>query len=386
METTSVVRSRPANRRELIIEAAATAFAARGYENVAMSAVAEAVGVRPSALYRHFANKEAMLAAAFEGYVLDLREALAAGSEGDRFGPLIDRTLAHRAAGRLWIREARYLSADSVAVVREGLLADLDAVVAAPGDGAGARVRSIAVLGVLLSTAMHATESAVPPMRALLSALVSRAAAGPLAADGALVVAPRGLPRIAKREQILAAAVELFAARTYDGVALDDIAAAVDLAPSSIYNHFASKEEILASALHRANGFVQVDLDEVLAATDDPGVALHAIVERYAGFAVRHPGMTQAIVSEIGELTERESAVLIDAQRAYVGEWVHLYGSVDQADSSARRVAVMAAITAVNQLACTPGAPRGAERAALVTAYGRRILGVDGARAPLPRA
>ena len=381
-----MVRSRPANRRELIIEAAATAFAARGYENVAMSAVAEAVGVRPSALYRHFANKEAMLAAAFEGYVLDLREALAAGSEGDRFGPLIDRTLAHRAAGRLWIREARYLPADSVAVVREGLLADLDAVVAAPGDGAGARVRSIAVLGVLLSTAMHATESAVPPMRALLSALVSRAAAGPLAADGAPVVAPRGLPRIAKREQILAAAVELFAARTYDGVALDDIAAAVDLAPSSIYNHFASKEEILASALHRANGFVQVDLDEVLAATDDRGLALHAIVERYAGFAVRHPGMTQAIVSEIGELTERESAVLIDAQRAYVGEWVHLYGSVDHADSSARRVAVMAAITAVNQLACTPGAPRGAERAALVTAYGRRILGVDGARAPLPRA
>ncbi|CAM3332213.1 TetR/AcrR family transcriptional regulator [Tsukamurella hominis] len=385
METTSVVRSRPANRRELIIDAAAAAFAARGYENVAMSTVAEAVGVRPSALYRHFANKEAMLAAAFEGYVQGLREALAAGSEADRFGPLIDRTLAHRAAGRLWIREARYLPADAVAAVRESLLADLDATVAVEGD-AGARARSIAVLGVLLSTAMHATESTEPPMRSLLSALVSRAATGPLAADSPSAAAPRGLARIAKREQILAAAVELFAARTYDGVALEDIAAAVDLAPSSIYNHFASKEEILSSALHRANGFVQVDLDEVLAATDDPGVALHAIVGRYAGFAVRHPGMTQAIVSEIGELAERESAVLIEPQRAYVGEWVHLYGSVDDADPAARRVAVMAAITAVNQLACTPGAPRGAERAALVTAYGRRILGVDGVQDPLPRA
>ncbi|MET9327216.1 TetR/AcrR family transcriptional regulator [Tsukamurella sp. NPDC003166] len=376
METTPV-RARPANRRELIIEAATAAFATRGYENVAMSAVADAVGVRPSALYRHFANKEAMLAAAFEAYVRGLREALAAGSAADRFGPLIDRILAHRAAGRLWIREARYLSADAAAEIRETLLAELDAAVAAPGDGAGGRVRSIAVLGVLLSTAMHATESAAPPMRVVLSGLVSRAVTGPLGND-AVPAALRGLARVAKREQILAAAVELFAARTYDGVAMEDIAAAVDLASSSIYNHFASKEEILSSALNRANGFVQVDLDEVLAGTDDPVTALRAVVARYASFVVHHPGMMQLIVSELGELSYRESAVLIDAQRAYVGEWAELYRAVDDAEPAARRVIVMGAITAINQLAGSGSVPPGVDGTDLVIAYGRAILGLDG--------
>jgi AcrR family transcriptional regulator len=55
-------RTRPPNRRELILAAATELFAARGYEYVGMSEIAEEVAVQPSALYRHFAGKEQLLA------------------------------------------------------------------------------------------------------------------------------------------------------------------------------------------------------------------------------------------------------------------------------------------------------------------------------------
>ena len=52
---------RPRNRRELILSAAGDQFASRGYEHVTLGDVARAVGVGPSALYRHFSSKEELL-------------------------------------------------------------------------------------------------------------------------------------------------------------------------------------------------------------------------------------------------------------------------------------------------------------------------------------
>lgn len=47
------------------------------------------------------------------------------------------------------------------------------------------------------------------------------------------------------KEKIFDAAVDLFAERGYDGVSIRDIAAAVGIKESSIYKHYASKDEIM---------------------------------------------------------------------------------------------------------------------------------------------
>nr|WP_296766702.1 TetR/AcrR family transcriptional regulator [Rhodococcus sp. (in: high G+C Gram-positive bacteria)] len=379
MSTAPAARTRPSNRREMVVGAATELFATRGYENVGMSDVADGVGVRPSALYRHFANKESLLAEVFAAYVGSLCDALDSGAQSS--GPpdaalqaLIDAVLKDRVAGRLWIRESRYLPAEYSAEVRETLLVRLDVIVGSPDDGRRSRPRSVAVLGVVLSVALHASESTTPPMRDLLATLVRRAASGPLSPTEIerAAASPTGLPRVSKREQILAAAVDLFADRTYNGVGMEDIAAAVDLASSSIYNHFSSKGEILAVALHRGNGFIQVSLDDALAASDCQADALQAVVATYAGFAVRHPGMVQVTVSEAGELSEHDSGVLRDAQRGYIDEWVHLCTHLSEEDSAARRVTVMSTVTAINDLARS--SPDSDE--AFVATYGRQILGL----------
>ncbi|WP_162234637.1 TetR/AcrR family transcriptional regulator [Gordonia phthalatica] len=374
MSGTGVTRTRPANRRELIVDAATILYADRGYENVAMSHVADAVGVRPSALYRHFANKESLLGEVFARYVQALCDALDATTlDGGRFDGVIDVVLARRQAGRLWIRESRFLPHDVVGPIRETLLSRVDRILDG-STGPGVRVRSTAVLGALFSVSTHSTTAAHPPMRDLMVDLVERAATGPVAAPSSERPSGTGLPRITKRELILSAAVDLFARRTYDGVAMDDIAAAADLASSSLYNHFASKGEILATALHRGNGFIQISLDDALAVAASPEDALRGAAAGYATFAVRHPALVQAIVSEVAELPEPDRGVLFDAQRGYVDEWVHLCEHLD-ADPAARRVVVLAAIAAVNALANSDAV--GPTDMEFVADYAYRILGLD---------
>ena len=55
---------------------------------------------------------------------------------------------------------------------------------------------------------------------------------------------------IPTRRKILVAAVDLFASKGYTETSVRDIATAVGIKPASLYNHFSSKEDILASILN----------------------------------------------------------------------------------------------------------------------------------------
>ncbi|WP_440713310.1 TetR/AcrR family transcriptional regulator [Gordonia sp. FQ] len=364
--TARQARTRPANRRELIVTAATRLFVDDGYAAVSMARIAGAVGVQPSALYRHFTNKQSVLCEVFAEYVRTLCAALDDPGPAGPLRALAERILADRFAGRLWIREYRHLPRATADEIRETLLTRLDAVVAPGCPGPSARVCSTAVLGVLFSVATHHAEITDP---AALVSLAERAAAGPPEVPPA-APRPAGLTRVGNRELILATAGDLFADRTYEGVGIDDIAEAVGVAPSSIYNHFSGKAELLAVLLHRGNGYLQVTLDDVLRNSADASAALTAVVSSYAGFAVRHPGLVQVIVAESGALEAPDAALLRSAQRDYVGEWVRLY-SGDPAES---RVTVIAAITAINDVARLPEISRCERGERFVAGYGRRIL------------
>jgi AcrR family transcriptional regulator len=87
--------TRPPNRRQLIIDAATDLFSRKGYANVAMGDVAEAVAIGPSALYRHFRGKQDLLATVVEAALATLDDAFTA-AEDER---LSDVSQALAAAG-----------------------------------------------------------------------------------------------------------------------------------------------------------------------------------------------------------------------------------------------------------------------------------------------
>ena len=57
------VRRRPKDRKKQILEQAARLFIERGFHSVKLEEIAEAAGVTARALYRHYDNKQALLAA-----------------------------------------------------------------------------------------------------------------------------------------------------------------------------------------------------------------------------------------------------------------------------------------------------------------------------------
>ena len=99
-------------------------------------------------------------------------------------------------------------------------------------------------------------------------------------------MATEQLPR---REQILATAAELFAARGFHGVSVADIGAACGISGPALYKHFASKDAVLAEMLVSISERLLEVGRERSEAAPDARAALVALVEWHVDFALRRP-------------------------------------------------------------------------------------------------
>ena len=89
-------------------------------------------------------------------------------------------------------------------------------------------------------------------------------------------------------QEIVTTAAELFGARGYDGVSLEDVAERLDVTKGSLYYYFASKDELVTAAIETLGTEWTARL-EALAAWQDgtPADRLRAIAREHIGIAVR---------------------------------------------------------------------------------------------------
>ena len=98
-------------------------------------------------------------------------------------------------------------------------------------------------------------------------------------------------------ERILDVAEQLFAERGYDGATLRDVATRVGVRAPSLYNHFASKDELYAAVLERGIGPVMELLVRTAAADgqpSDPGKLVTDLMEILA----RRPAIPRLVQHE----------------------------------------------------------------------------------------
>ncbi|GLX49284.1 TetR family transcriptional regulator [Streptomyces hygroscopicus subsp. hygroscopicus] len=355
--------TRPRNRRELIIAAARELFSRDGYANAAMSDIAAAVGIGPSALYRHFGGKQELLHAVVAEALDSCLAGLYPAGPGELDVLVRDfaaSALARRELGVLWQREARHLPAEQYAelarrlhAARRTLAGQLTA--ARPNlDPAHTELLSWGTLGVAAGLAYQHVELATPDLVARLMHRVATAA--PPRLGEPRLDAPGGrLRHRSRREALLAAATELFAERGYASVSLEDTGAAVGIAGQSIYHHFASKHELLATAVHRGVERLWVDLAEVLASAQDHAGALRRLVWRYTRNALVSRHLVTVIATEAEHLQEADRLRARQFQRDYIAEWLQLLHAVHPAmGPSEARVRVQTVLTVVNDVARTP--------------------------------
>src|SRR5882757_7395780 len=92
------------------------------------------------------------------------------------------------------------------------------------------------------------------------------------------------LSRDKRMEQTLGVAHELFAARGYAAVKMDDIAAAVGVTKPLLYNYFGNKERLYIACMERAGDSLTATVADAVAATANPADALGAGVHAFFAF------------------------------------------------------------------------------------------------------
>jgi AcrR family transcriptional regulator len=240
------------------------------------------------------------------------------------------------------------------------------------------------VLAVLTSPSFHHLDLPRPAFEQLLADLAS-AVLGTELRDAPDIgsPAPGGragvLKPASRREELLAQAVRMFAAHGYAEVGIEDIGNAVGIAGPSIYNHWATKLDLLVTALRRGAATLAVGVASAYRQATGPADALSRLLHSYVELSHTHPEIFGLLITDINDLPEDELHAIRRAQHEHVTEWVHLLRlDQPQLDPVAARIRVHAVLSVANDTACTAHLRRNPAVPAAVEAIGARLLGLPG--------
>ncbi|WP_037067169.1 TetR/AcrR family transcriptional regulator [Pseudonocardia acaciae] len=180
-----------------------------------------------------------------------------------------------------------------------------------------------------------------------------------------------------RRERILLSATELIADRGYHAVTMADIGSAAGIVGSGIYRHFDGKLAVLVALLDRVMERLLAEAYAAVAAARDDRQALGALVLGQIDVILEDGPLVLLYQRELLTLPEPDRRRLRRMQRHYIEEWVHvLVGLRPGLSDVAARVAVHAAIGAIQSVAhFRSGLPR-AELTELLVAAAHAVLGV----------
>lgn len=153
-----------------------------------------------------------------------------------------------------------------------------------------------------------------------------------------------------RRELLLEAAADLFAARGYHAVGIDDIGAAAGISGPGVYRHFASKQALLEALCDRAMTRMLDGARRTRASVPDPTAALEALVDLHVAFAVDERALLGVWVREQRALSDDVRRSLRRRQRDYERVWraaaTPLRGDLDEAEVAVVVVACLALLNA----------------------------------------
>ena len=126
---------------------------------------------------------------------------------------------------------------------------------------------------------------------------------------------------LSRRDQILATAAELFAARGFHGVSVADLGAACGISGPALYKHFVSKDAVLAEMLVSiSQDLLDIGRDRVDTAPDAPA-ALGALIDWHVDFALRHRPLIVVQDRDWQSLPIEARERVRALQREYVDLW-----------------------------------------------------------------
>ncbi len=182
-----------------------------------------------------------------------------------------------------------------------------------------------------------------------------------------------------RRDQILATAAELFAARGFHGVSVADLGSACGISGPALYKHFVSKDAVLAEMLVSiSEQLLSVGTARVSAAGGaEP--ALRALVEWHVDFALRHRALIIVQDRDWESLPAAARERVRTLQRAYVDLWAAQLRTLhDGLDLTTARAMAHAAFGLINSTPRTGALPDPSLHDVLIEMALRALLPAEG--------
>ncbi|MCV7381333.1 TetR family transcriptional regulator [Mycobacterium alsense] len=368
------VKRRPKDRKKQILEQAVGLFIERGFHSVKLEDIAEAAGVTARALYRHYDNKQALLAEAIrtgqDQYqsarrLTDGRTEATPRPLNVELPELIAAAIASRALTVLWQREARYLNDSDRAEVRRRINAIVagmrdSVVLEVPGlSPQHSELRAWAVSSTLTSLGRHGLTLPADELKERLHRACLAAARTPPVAE--LQPVPTDADTrdedgvlFSRYETLLAAGARLFRARGYPAVSTSEIGKGAGIAGPGLYRSFSSKQAILDALIRRLDEWRSLECVRALRASHQPAPRLRGLVEGHVRISLDAPDLVAACVTELSYASDEVRDGYVRNQTDREALWIDLIGKlVPETGVAQARLLVAAAVSFIEDVART---------------------------------
>lgn len=329
-------KARPKDRRLEIARNAGELFSSRGFHAVRMDDIAQASGITARALYRHYANKQALLSHVVLENQQRLMDALAIVTARPADERTLDESLPavaeaaldSRQLSLLWQREARHLDPDDyrLSIEQSRWMADqFQLLLIDPGradlDRAAAEIRSWAVVSVLTSSVFY--EHSLSRQR--LKRELIGASARVIAAPGAPAQAVRRVRATrrssSRREQLIDSAARAFRRHGFGGVSIDDIGSEVGVVGPALYRYFDTKADILVAAVTRLHEWQALEMMRAMQAASSDEAVLAGLVRGYIRIALEATDLLAVSLTERLYVPDAFSDRFDRIRADNLGEW-----------------------------------------------------------------
>lgn len=183
-----------------------------------------------------------------------------------------------------------------------------------------------------------------------------------------------------RREELKAIAAQLFAARSFASVTMDDIGAAAGVSGPALYHHFASKEALLGEMLVSISEHLLAQA-EVITARCGAADALAALVAAHVEFALDRRDLITVQYRDLVCAGAHDQDAVRSLQSRYVDLWVQELDRLGPGHDRARARATVHAV--LGMLNSTPHSAR-LERHAMAELLTELALAALAASAPEP--
>ncbi len=119
------------------------------------------------------------------------------------------------------------------------------------------------------------------------------------------------------REDVIAAAGRLFAARGYQGTSMRDLGRELGLHGSSLYSHVTSKEDLLVAVVERGAERFEHSAEQALGGHDTPVQRLRALIGGHIDVVLDHTDEAKTFLDEARSLEDPARRRIRDARNGY---------------------------------------------------------------------